>query len=56
MINSEGRVEFVQPVDGPPILIPAAVEAVKQWRFTPPLRNGEPTHSTTVIDVPFRLN
>lgn len=52
MIDPDGRVEFVQPVSGPPALIPAAVAAVKQWTFTPPLRNGEPTHATTVIDFP----
>jgi TonB family protein len=56
MIDAEGRVEFVQPVSGPPALIPPAMESVKQWRFTPPLRNGEPTHATTAIDVPFHLN
>ena len=54
MIDPEGRVEFVQPVSGPDSLIPAAVAAVRQWTFTPPLRNGEPTHATAVIDLPQR--
>jgi TonB family protein len=54
MIDPEGRVDFVHPVSGPQSLFPAAVASVKQWVFTPPLRNHEPTHATAVVDVPFQ--
>jgi TonB family protein len=53
MVDPEGRVEFVQPVTGPEELVPAAVQAVRQWTFRPTLRNGEPVHGTAVVDVPF---
>ena len=53
MIGPEGHVEFVQPVSGPPSLIPFAVEAVKQAKFSPALRNSEPATATAVIDIPF---
>jgi TonB family protein len=56
MVDPAGRVEFVQPVSGPPALIPAAIESVKQWTFRPLLRNGQPGHGTAVVDVPFGLN
>jgi protein TonB len=53
MVDTEGRVEFVQPVTGPEMLVPAAVESVRRWRFRPMLRNGKPEHGTAVVDVPF---
>ena len=54
MIDPQGRVEFVQPVSGPPALFALAVASVKRWTFTPPLRNHEATHATTVLDLPFK--
>jgi outer membrane biosynthesis protein TonB len=53
MVDTQGRVEFVQPVMGPEELMPPAVEAVRRWTFRPGLRNGEPVHGTVVVDVPF---
>jgi TonB family protein len=55
MVDPEGRVEFVQPVTGPELLVPAAVESVRHWTFRPMLRNGKPEHGTAVVDVPFGL-
>jgi TonB family protein len=34
-INSEGKVENVRVVSGHPLLLPAAVDAVKQWVYPP---------------------
>ncbi len=36
-IDSDGRTVSVQALSGPPMLIPAVYEAVKQWRFQTPL-------------------
>jgi TonB family protein len=41
-IDTEGTVEKATVVDGHPPLAQAAIEAVKQWRYTPYLLNGEP--------------
>jgi TonB family protein len=51
-VNPEGRVDFVQPVSGPDLLKPAVADAVRQWLFRPARRNGRPTRSTVVLDVP----
>ena len=55
VVDTEGRVEFVQPVTGPEMLVPAAAESVRHWTFRPMLRNGKPVHGTAVVDVPFGL-
>jgi len=38
-----------------PLLIPAAMEAVRTWRYKPTLLNGEPVAVETTIDVSFSL-
>ena len=40
---------------GHPLLIPAAVDAVKQWVYRPTLLNGEPVDVITTISVNFTL-
>jgi TonB family protein len=55
LVDPEGRVETVRPVMGPEKLMPAAMEAVRQWTFRPMLRDGKAEHGTAVVDVPFGL-
>jgi periplasmic protein TonB len=43
-------------VSGHPMLVPAAIEAVKQWRYRPFLLNGEPVEVETTITVTFQLS
>jgi len=40
---------------GHPLLVQAAIEAVKQWVYKPTLLNGEPVEVDTQIDVNFTL-
>jgi TonB family protein len=47
-IDADGRPAKVEAEDGPPILIPAAVDAVRQWQFTA-------VQAETEIQVPFLL-
>ena len=47
LIDTDGTVEKATAVDGDPILAQAAVEAVKQWRYTPYFLNGEPIEVET---------
>jgi hypothetical protein len=37
------------------LLVPAAIDAVKTWRYQPTLLNTEPVEVLTEIDVNFRL-
>jgi protein TonB len=39
-----------------PLLVPAALEAVKKWRYRPFLLNGEPVEVETTITVNFDLS
>jgi protein TonB len=42
VIDEEGRVREAKPLKPMPLLEDAAMDAVRQWRFTPTLLNGEP--------------
>ncbi|HVP43106.1 MAG TPA: TonB family protein [Terriglobales bacterium] len=55
VISKAGVVENLRAVSGHPMLIPAAVEAVKQWRYKPYFLNGEPVEVETTIQVNFTL-
>jgi len=55
VIGTDGTIQNLQVVSGHPLLIPAALEAVKQWRYQPTLLNGEPVEVITQIDVNFTL-
>jgi len=39
-----------------PLLTPAAIEAVQQWRYRPTLLNGKPVEILTTITITFTLN
>jgi protein TonB len=55
MIGKDGRIEDLQVVSGHPLLAPAAIEAVRQWRYRPYALNGEPVQVETEITVNFVL-
>ncbi len=55
IINKEGNVESIQLISGHPMLAPAAIEAVKQWKYKPYLLNGNPVEVDTQIQVNFTL-
>ncbi|HEY4961163.1 MAG TPA: energy transducer TonB, partial [Terriglobales bacterium] len=40
---------------GHPMLAPAAIDAVKQWKYKPYFLNGEPVEVETTINVNFTL-
>ena len=56
VIGADGRVENVGVVSGHPLLVPAAVEAVRQWIYQPTLLNGRPVQVITTVDVNFELD
>lgn len=55
IISKEGTITELQVVSGHPILVPAAIEAVKQWRYRPYLLNGVPVEVETNIAVTFQI-
>jgi protein TonB len=54
-ITKEGTIEGLRTLSGHPMLIPAAIDAVKQWRYKPYLLNGEPVPVKTKVTVNFSL-
>jgi protein TonB len=56
IIGKDGSVQQLEVMSGHPLLVQAALEAVRQWRYRPTLLNGEPVEVDTTIDVIFSLN
>jgi protein TonB len=46
----------LEVLDGSPLLLQAALDAVRQWRYRATLLDGEPVEVKTSITVIFRLN
>ena len=55
-IGPDGIVRSVEVLAGPAPLVPAATQAVRQWRYAPTLLNGTPVGTTKDIDIAFRLH
>ena len=56
IISKTGEIQNLVLVSGHPMLVPAAIEAVRQWRYRPFLLNGEPVEVETTITVTFQLS
>ena len=55
VIAQDGTIQKLEVIDGHPLLIRAALDAVKQWIYRPTLLNGEPVDVTAPIEVNFTL-
>jgi len=55
VISKDGSITGLTLVSGHPMLAPAAIEAVKQWKYKPYLLNGEPVEVDTEVQVNFTL-
>ncbi len=55
VIDTQGRIENLRALSGHPFLIPAAINAVQQWRYRPYILNGQPVEVETQITVVFTL-
>lgn len=55
-IDKSGNVSNVDPVSGHPLLIPAAIDAAKQWKYKPYLLNQKPVEVETVVMIKFVLS
>jgi protein TonB len=54
-ISREGSVCRIVLIGGHPVLAPAAIDAVKQWKYRPYLLNGQPVEVETQVQVNFTL-
>ncbi len=55
IIDKQGNVSNLQVISGRPMPIPAAIEAVKQWKYKPYLLNRAPVEVETNLTVNFTL-
>lgn len=55
LISTDGRIESLRVLSGPQLLIPAAVDAIRQARYRPWKLNGEPVEVETTINIVFSL-
>jgi protein TonB len=55
IIGKDGNIQNLQVVGGHPMLAPAAIEAVKHWRYKPFLLNGQPVEVETTVTVTFHV-
>ena len=57
VIGTSGQILSLTPYnDADPVLIKAAMDAVRQWQYQPTLLNGVPVEVVTTITVGFRLD
>ncbi len=55
IIGRDGNVQDVDQMSGPPLLVAAAANAIRQWRYKPTSLGGEPVEAGESITVTFRL-
>ena len=55
IIGKDGTVQNLTYESGPPLLMRAAMDAVRQWRYRPTMLNGDPVEVDTTISVVFTL-
>jgi protein TonB len=55
VISKAGTIENLRVLSGHPLLVPAAIDAVSQWRYRPYILNDEPVEVETQITVNFVL-
>ena len=54
-ISKTGAIENLRAIQGHPILIQAAMDAVRQWKYKPYILNGEPVEVETTVKVQFHM-
>jgi TonB family protein len=55
IVDREGKVEEVTLISGHPLLVQAAIDAVRQWRYETTLLNGFPVAVDTTATVTFTM-
>jgi TonB family protein len=55
IIDRDGNIQDVDKMTGPPLLVAAAANAVRQWRYKPTSLGGQPVEAGVDVTVTFRL-
>ena len=55
VVGTSGEVHFISVISGPPSLRDPAVESLKQYRYEPATRNGQPVPAHVTITIHFRF-
>jgi periplasmic protein TonB len=55
VISKSGSVISEHAVSGPSLLVPSALDAVKQWKYQPTYLNGQPVNLAMQVTVDFQL-
>lgn len=55
LVDETGHIASKKLISGPPMLLAAALDAVKQWQFAPFTENGHPVPAITTLTIPFVL-
>ena len=55
IIGKDGKIENLQVISGHPMLVRAALDAVRQWVYRPTLLNGQPVEVIAPIEISFIL-
>ena len=56
VIAADGHIKDLTVISGDPLLVPSAMDAVRQWVYQTTLLNGDPVEVTTQIDVNYTLS
>jgi len=55
VVGTSGEVNFISVISGPPSLRDSAVESLKQYKYEPATRNGQPVPAHVTITIHFRF-
>jgi periplasmic protein TonB len=55
VISEDGMIESLEAVGGDPMFFASAMQAVRQWRYTPTLLNGQAVKVDTFITVIYNV-
>ena len=55
VIATDGTIQFLQIAGGDPLFYQSAMEAVRQWRYSPTVLNGQPVEIDTYISVIYTM-
>ena len=55
VVGTSGEVHFISVISGPPSLREPAVESLKEYKYEPATRNGQPVPAHVTITIHFRF-
>jgi periplasmic protein TonB len=56
IVGKDGSIQQIEVISGQPLLVQAALDAARQWKYRITYLNGEAVEVDTVIDIIFSLN